>query len=101
MATVFLVWLTVTLHIVKQVTTKNAKQELRVMESQRMLTKELELCIEPLDPTQFPENIVNIVSGELALASINVENAVANWNTEMQDYENTLSSGFYRKFMNK
>lgn len=65
------------------------------MEKAENALKKFELCTEPLDPKQHPEEIVNIVSGNVVNASVNVKNAAAIRTKQMQDYENTLPSGLY------
>ena len=52
-------------------------------------------CIDPMDSKAHPEgSIVNIVSGKLAPASVNVENAVMIRETILEDYEKTWPEGF-------
>ena len=59
------------------------------------LRRKLDYCIDPMDSKEHPEgSIVNIVSGKLAPASVNVENAVMIGETMLEDYEKTWSEGF-------
>ena len=59
------------------------------------LRRKLDYCIDPKDSKEHPESsIVNIVSGELAPASVNVENAVMIGETMLEDYEKTWPEGF-------
>ena len=59
------------------------------------LRRKLDSCIDPMDSKAHPEgSIVNIVSGKLAPASVNVENAVMIGETMLEDYEKTWPEGF-------
>ena len=59
------------------------------------LRRKLDYCIDPMDSKEHPEgSIVNIVSGKLAPASINVENAVMIGENMLEDYEKTWPEGF-------
>ena len=52
-------------------------------------------CIDPMDSKAHPEgSVVNIVSGKLAPASVNDENAVIIGETMLEDYEKTRPEGF-------
>ena len=59
------------------------------------LRRKLDYCIDPMDSKEHPEgSIVNIVSGKLSPASVNVENAVMIGETMLEDYEKTWPEGF-------
>ena len=59
------------------------------------LRRKLDYCIDPMDSKEHPEgSTVNIVSGKLAPASVNVENAVMIGETMLEDYEKTWPEGF-------
>ena len=59
------------------------------------LRRKLDSCIDPMDSKAHPEgSIVNIVSGKLAPASVNVENAVMIGDTMLEDYEKTWPEEF-------
>ena len=59
------------------------------------LRRKLDYCIDPMDSKEHPEgSIVNIVSGKLAPASVNVENAVMIGETMLEDYEKTWPEVF-------
>ena len=59
------------------------------------LRRKLDYCIDPMDSKEHPEgSIVNIVSGKLAPASVNVENAVMIGETMLEEYEKTWPEGF-------
>ena len=52
-------------------------------------------CIDPMDSKAHPESsTVNIVSGKLAPASVNIENAVMIGETILEDYKKTWPEGF-------
>ena len=54
----------------------------------------LKLCIDPLDPTSHPPTIVNIVSGQVADETVNVQDAVAIGTKQMQEFEKGWPEGF-------
>ncbi|KAG1661394.1 Receptor-type tyrosine-protein phosphatase-like N [Nymphon striatum] len=59
------------------------------------LRLKLDSCIDPMDSKEHPEgSIVNIFSGKLAPASVNVENAVMIGETMLDDYKKTWPEGF-------
>ena len=59
------------------------------------LRRKLDSCIYLMDSKAHPEgSIVNIVSGKLDPASVNVENAVMIGETMLEDYEKTWPEGF-------
>lgn len=51
--------------------------------------------MDPLDPTDHPQNIVNIVSGRIAPSSVNVEKSVEIGKAQMVLFEDNWPSGFY------
>ena len=59
------------------------------------LRRKLDYCIDPMDSKAHPEgSIVNIVSGKLDPAFVNVENDVMIGETMLEDYEKTWPEGF-------
>ena len=54
----------------------------------------LKLCIDLLDPTSHPPTIVNIVSGQIADGTVNVQDAVAIGSKQMQEFEKSWPEGF-------
>ena len=54
----------------------------------------LKLCIDPLDPTSHPPTIVNIVSGQVADDTVNVQDAVVIGTKQMQEFEEGWLEGF-------
>lgn len=62
----------------------------------KALQDKLELCLDPLDPGQHPEHLVNIVSGKVVgHPSVNVNNAVAIGKTQMESFEASWPGGFH------
>ena len=55
---------------------------------------ELKLCIDPLDPTSHPPTIVNIVSGQVADDTVNVQDAVAIGTKQKREFEKGWPEGF-------
>lgn len=53
------------------------------------------LCLDPLDPTDHVEGIVNIVTGLIASDSENVDKAVDIGKSQMTIFESSLSQEFY------
>ena len=51
---------------------------------QQSIQDKLRLCIDPLDPTLHPPTIVNIVIGQVADDTVNVQDAVASGIKQMQ-----------------
>ena len=51
------------------------------------IQNKLKLCIDPLDPTSHAPTIVNIVSGQVADDTVNVQDAVAIGTRQMQEFE--------------
>lgn len=54
----------------------------------------LETCIDPLSPDAHPECLVNVVSGALAPASVNVEKAVAIGKSQLSKFQKDLPESF-------
>ena len=66
------------------------------------LRNRLDLCIDPLDPKQHPDiGIVNIVSGKITPAFVNVEKSVLIGEGMLEDYEKTWPEGFYSTISKK
>ena len=59
------------------------------------IREKLQLCIDPLDHSSHPANIVNIVSGRTVSDKVNVHQAVIIGKEQMTEYENGWPSGFY------
>jgi hypothetical protein len=59
------------------------------------LRRKLEVSINPMDPDSHPENIVNVVNGRIAPASVNVDKAIDIGTTQMNEFERKLTGGFY------
>ena len=58
------------------------------------IQEKLKLCIDLLDPTSHPPTIVNIVSGQVADDTVNVEDSVAIGTKQMQEFEKGWPEGF-------
>lgn len=59
------------------------------------IRNKFEVSMDPLDPTDHPQNIVNIVSGRIAPSSVNVEKSVEIGKAQMVLFEDNWPSGFY------
>ncbi len=56
----------------------------------------LELCINPLNPEQHADGLVNIVTGKVVThPQVNVDNAIHLGTTQMAKFEQSLPGGFY------
>ena len=58
------------------------------------IRRKLEMSMDPLDPTDHPDEIVNIVSGRMAPNSVNVDKAVEIGKAQMVHFEESWPSGF-------
>jgi len=58
------------------------------------IREKLKLCIDPFDPTLHPPTIVNIVGGQVADGTVNVQDAVAIGTKQMQEFEKGGPEGF-------
>ena len=59
------------------------------------LQQKLEHCIDPLDPNGHPQELFNIVTGQIASTSASVDKAVQLGKASMVAYEDKLPEGFY------
>ena len=59
------------------------------------IRQKLEAYIDPLDPKEHPDGIVNIASGRVAISAVNVYDAVSIGETMLASFEKDLPSGFY------
>ena len=53
------------------------------------------MCINPLDPEQHPETIINVVNGMIGPSSVNVDKTIDIGIRQMKDFEKNLPDGFY------
>ena len=53
------------------------------------------MCINPLDPEQHPETIINIVNGMIGPSSVNVDKAIDIGTRQMKEFERKLPDNFY------
>jgi len=69
---------------------------MRADEQDRLKIREkLQMSIDPLEASDHPDAVVNVVSGLISPANINVQNAVVIGNKQKQSFEKSLPSGFY------
>lgn len=60
------------------------------------LRQKLDTCLHPLEPYEHPaDSIVNITTGKIAPAPVNVDSAIQIGETMLQDFEKTWPEGFY------
>ena len=59
------------------------------------LRKKLELCINPLDPEQHLQTIINVVNGMIGPSSVNVDETIDIGTRQMEEFESKLPDGFY------
>ena len=53
------------------------------------------MCIDPLDPEQHPETIINVVNGMIGPSSVSVDKAIEVGTRQMKEFERKLPDGFY------
>ena len=53
------------------------------------------MSINPLDPSNHPENIVNVANGKIAPKSVNVDKAVDIGTKQPKEFESNLPGGFH------
>ena len=65
-------------------------------QDQKSLHDKLELCIDPLDPDQHSDGLVNIVTGQVVShPSVNVEKAVQLGKTQMETFKQSWPYEFH------
>ena len=64
------------------------------MLTERKIREKLNLCIDPLDPTQHPEQLVNVCTGMLCSEKMDVDDAVDIGRTRTKEYEKSWPNGF-------
>ena len=63
------------------------------------LRQKIRVCIDPLDSSQHPDGLVNIVTGQVINhASANVEQTVELGKHQMETFQKKLPDGFYEPF---
>ena len=66
------------------------------------IQQKLEMCIDPLNSDNHPDDIFNIVTGRIAPdAVINVDNSVAMGKEQMKQFETGWPNTFYMPLSNK
>ena len=58
------------------------------------LCEKLAMCIDPLDPSQHLDGLVNIVTGRVAPENVNVDKSVELGRKQMKEFESSLPGGF-------
>ncbi len=67
----------------------------------QLVREKLELCIDPIYSEQYPNGLVNIVTGKVvAHPAVNVENAVAIGQSQMDTFEKGWPASFYEPIHN-
>lgn len=59
------------------------------------IREKLQLSIDPMNSSDHPNAVVNVVTGLIAPSAVNVEEAVAIGKAQMATFENALPAGFY------
>ena len=65
------------------------------------IKEKLSMCMDPLDSTNLPDGVVNIVSGRISWSDVNVDGVVALGSTAMQTFESKLPEGFHESLSTK
>ena len=62
----------------------------------KAVRNKLELCIDPLDPEQHPDGVMNIVTGQVVNhSSVNVDKAQLLGKTQVESFERSWPGGFH------
>ena len=65
-------------------------------QDRNILREKIELCVNPLEPDEHGDGLVNIATGQvISHPAINVENAVGLGKTQMGSFKQGLPAGFY------
>jgi len=54
----------------------------------RKIREKLTHCVDPLDPSQHPDALINVVTGSVS-TEVNVDNAATMGKNEMEELENS------------
>ena len=65
------------------------------------IRQKLEDCIDPMDHKLHPDEIINIATGEIGSASINVHDAISIGKQQLEEFESSWPDGFYRTIPKK
>ncbi|KAL8583211.1 hypothetical protein ACOMHN_053724 [Nucella lapillus] len=57
--------------------------------------KKIVMCIHPLDPDVYPEQLVNVANGSLAPSSVNVDKTITIAEEQVAAFEMTLPQGYW------
>ena len=88
----------------KVVTTHKEDAKARIAEYKRDrdgIRQKLDTCINPLDSAAHPNGAVNVVSGQIGSAEVNVHNAVTIGTEQMKVFESRLPQGLYKAITKK
>ena len=59
------------------------------------------MCIDPLDPEEHPETIINVVNGMIGPSSVSVDKVIEVGTRQMKEFERKLPDGFYESIQMK
>ena len=65
------------------------------------IRRKLEQCIDPLDSSEHPESVINIVTRAIGMKSVNVDSAVEIGKEQMDEYESNWPANFYHPIKRK
>ena len=65
------------------------------------LRERLTTCIDPSNPDDHPNHLVNVVSGKIAAAAVNVDTATSVGTKMMIEYESQWPSSFHKPISKK
>ena len=65
------------------------------------LRRKLDMCINPLDPEEHPETIINVVNGMIGPPSVNVDKTIDIGTRQMEEFERKLPDSFYESISKK
>ena len=84
-------------HTVIEVTTHKEEMPFRIrlnQEDREKVREMLQSCIDPLDPADHSDRVINIVTARIGPEKVNVPNAVEIERTQMRSYEESWPEGF-------
>ena len=84
-------------HTVTDATTHKDEKPSRIRsaeEDRERIREQLQSCIDPLDPADHPDRVINIVTGRIGPEKVNARNAVEIGRTQMRSYEESWPEGF-------
>ena len=84
-------------HIVTEVTIHKEEKPSRIRsdaEDRDKIRRKLQSCIDPLDPNEHADRVVNIVTGRIGPEKVNASRAVDIGRAQMHSYEESWPAGF-------